>query len=165
MFDWGDGNQSEWLGPFDQRETVNISHIWSLEGVYNITVKAKDSYGNESGWSEPLTVNIMILSLTKLRGGLGVHATITNIGKRKIWFINWNITVVGGLIQNPANGYYNGSIVGLPAGEIVNIASGAFFEIGKVKITIALQDREGVNALTKTVNGFTFGYILILLPW
>ena len=55
-FDWGDGTNSGWLGPYNSGEIVNSSHIWTRRWVYNIKVKAKDISGHESGWSKPLTV-------------------------------------------------------------------------------------------------------------
>jgi hypothetical protein len=58
MWDWGDGNQSEWMGPFESDEIINASWIWSNEQVYKIKVKSKDIYDYESEWSDPLDVSI-----------------------------------------------------------------------------------------------------------
>jgi len=55
-FDWGDETESNWLGPYDSGDTVTASHTWEDKGSYNIKVKAKDSRGGISDWSEPLTV-------------------------------------------------------------------------------------------------------------
>lgn len=58
LFDWGDGTDSGWLGPYCSGETVSASHAWSevpLTG-YNVRVKAKDEDGLESDWSGPLLV-------------------------------------------------------------------------------------------------------------
>ncbi|KAA0002611.1 MAG: PKD domain-containing protein, partial [Thermoplasmata archaeon] len=57
-WDWGDGSYSNWLGPFDSGEAINVSHIWTEKGIYKIRVKAKDTLGFESDWSEPLRVSI-----------------------------------------------------------------------------------------------------------
>jgi PKD repeat protein len=56
-WDWGD-ETSGWLGPYNSGETCKASHIWDSEGSYNIKVKAKDQYGDESPWSEPLTISM-----------------------------------------------------------------------------------------------------------
>ena len=56
MWDWGDDNFSEWLGPYESGETCTASHIWDEKGTYSIRVKAKDIYGEESDWSDPLEV-------------------------------------------------------------------------------------------------------------
>lgn len=58
MWDWGDGNISEWLGPYDSNETSNASYSWSENGFYYIKVKAKDEHGIESDWSSFLKIII-----------------------------------------------------------------------------------------------------------
>jgi len=57
-WDWGDGTYSDWLGPHDSGEIVSANHIWDEEGNYEIKVKAKDSYDQESDWSDPLPVTM-----------------------------------------------------------------------------------------------------------
>ena len=49
---WGDGNSTEWIGPYSNGEIVEISYQWQTKGDYNIKVKAKDEQGFESGWSK-----------------------------------------------------------------------------------------------------------------
>ena len=58
LFDWGDGTDDEWLGPFDSGYEINATHVWDLEGNYEIRVKAKDAHGAESEWSDPLDVSM-----------------------------------------------------------------------------------------------------------
>jgi len=57
MFDWGDG-YSEWLGPYESGETISASHVWEKRGEYEIRVKAKDEYGSQSEWSDPLVISM-----------------------------------------------------------------------------------------------------------
>jgi hypothetical protein len=57
-FDWGDGNNSGWLGPYNSGVTINTTHKWTIKGSYGIKVKAKDIYGKESSWSDPLPITI-----------------------------------------------------------------------------------------------------------
>jgi PKD repeat protein len=57
-FDWGDGTDSGWLGPYSSGSEATASHIWYSKGLYNVKVKAKDASGLESCWSEPLPVLI-----------------------------------------------------------------------------------------------------------
>ncbi len=57
-FDWGDGTNSSWLGPYDSADTVKKTKIWSEKGNYSVRVKAKDIYGYESPWSDPLIVTM-----------------------------------------------------------------------------------------------------------
>jgi len=58
LFDWGDGNDSGWIGPFDSGEKCEALHVWETKGDYEIRVKAKDTYGAESEWSDPLSVSM-----------------------------------------------------------------------------------------------------------
>jgi hypothetical protein len=58
LFDWGDNSINTWVGPFESDEVCNESHKWEFQETYNIRVKAKDSYGVQSEWSDPLSVRI-----------------------------------------------------------------------------------------------------------
>ncbi len=58
QFNWGDGSNSGWIGPYSSGQTGTGSHIWTVLGIYNVTVKARDIWGSSSAWSEPLTVTI-----------------------------------------------------------------------------------------------------------
>jgi hypothetical protein len=81
---WGDGNVSEWLGPYSSNETISFNHSWTEEGGYHILVQAKDVLFNESSWSEmflfkteeypPLINNV---SNTPYVIGFGGNITIT----------------------------------------------------------------------------------------
>jgi hypothetical protein len=59
-FDWGDGNASDWLGPYASGLTITATHSWSDLGTYDIKVRAKDTYGALSNWSEPLPISIIL---------------------------------------------------------------------------------------------------------
>jgi len=58
LFDWGDGNESEWVGPYSFGEICEMSHNWTELGNYEIVVKAKDGRGYESQWSDPISLKI-----------------------------------------------------------------------------------------------------------
>lgn len=55
---WGDGNISNWIGPYNSEEECKSSHIWEKEGYFDIKVKAKDTSQAESEWSEPHRVSM-----------------------------------------------------------------------------------------------------------
>jgi hypothetical protein len=55
-FDWGDGNNSGWVGPYASGATGSAQHLWTVKGSYSIKVKARDIFGAESNWSDPLPV-------------------------------------------------------------------------------------------------------------
>jgi hypothetical protein len=58
LFDWGDGTNSSWVGPFASGATATAQHKWTTKNTYSIKVKAKDPSGAESSWSDPLTVKM-----------------------------------------------------------------------------------------------------------
>ena len=57
-FEWGDGTNSSWIGPYPSGETACANHSWETKGDYEIKVKAKDTGGLESEWSDPLPVTM-----------------------------------------------------------------------------------------------------------
>ncbi|UCF12739.1 MAG: PKD domain-containing protein [Thermoplasmatales archaeon] len=59
FFDWDDGTNSGWIGPYTIGEICSTSHAWQSPGTYNISVKAKDVYGDESYWSPYLLINMI----------------------------------------------------------------------------------------------------------
>ena len=57
-WDWGNGEISDWIGPFNSGEIVEEKYKWNEKGSYEIKVKSKDELGAETGWSEPLLVKV-----------------------------------------------------------------------------------------------------------
>jgi hypothetical protein len=60
MFNWGDGTSSEWLGPYSSGQTIAAFHQWSAIGNYSVKVKARDTNGATSHWSDSLLVSIVL---------------------------------------------------------------------------------------------------------
>ncbi len=58
LIDWDDGTYSGWKGPFASGTTGLAAHKWNNQGKYQIKVKARDTYGVESEWSNSLLVTI-----------------------------------------------------------------------------------------------------------
>jgi hypothetical protein len=57
QWSWGDGT-SDWLGPYPSGQMTVAQHTWTTKGNYQIQVKAKDSYGAETNWSDSLPITI-----------------------------------------------------------------------------------------------------------
>jgi len=57
--DWGDGNESGWIGPYRTGEWTNVWHQWTGAGVFQIRAKSKDPFDQESSWSAPQSINIL----------------------------------------------------------------------------------------------------------
>ena len=58
MWDWDDGTFSDWFGPFTSGAAMTVNKSWEKKGTYSIRVKAKDIYGKESNWSDPLSITM-----------------------------------------------------------------------------------------------------------
>jgi hypothetical protein len=58
LWDWGDGNDSGWLGPYNSGTLCDGRHIWNTKENCTVKVKAKDIYGAESEWSDPLPITV-----------------------------------------------------------------------------------------------------------
>jgi hypothetical protein len=57
VFYWGDNTTSE-VGPYTSGETGSATHKWTEKGDYIIKVKARDSSGLESEWSDSLPITM-----------------------------------------------------------------------------------------------------------
>lgn len=57
-FSWGDGNYSDWLGPFNSTTVITSNYTWIEDGSYQIRVKAKDTNEAESDWSKSHNITI-----------------------------------------------------------------------------------------------------------
>jgi hypothetical protein len=76
FFDWDDGTDSGWVGPYNSGDIFQESHIWTSQGDYSVKVKVKDSNDAESVWSDPLPISmprtyaqdILFQILIKIRG-------------------------------------------------------------------------------------------------
>jgi hypothetical protein len=60
MVDWGDGTQSDWIGPFASGQVGDTTHSWSEIGIYEVKVKARDQHFGQSDWSTPTTIEIVV---------------------------------------------------------------------------------------------------------
>lgn len=58
LFDWGDGTNSGWVGPYASDEEATAKHSWSSQGNFEIKAKAKNTKEVESEWSDPLSVSM-----------------------------------------------------------------------------------------------------------
>jgi aminopeptidase YwaD len=50
MIDWGDGQMTDWIGPYASGAIAAVNHKWNETGTYTIQAKAKDTHGVESDW-------------------------------------------------------------------------------------------------------------------
>ena len=100
-FDWGDGTNSGWLGPYPPDTPISTTNAWDAKGSYNIRVKARDIYYATSDWSTPLPILIKapILTIQDVKPGLGkISATILNTGDANATSLVWTISFDGAFI-------------------------------------------------------------------
>ena len=49
--DWGDGENTGWLGPYSSGQKISQNHTWNVKQRITIKAKAKDVNNDESEWS------------------------------------------------------------------------------------------------------------------
>jgi hypothetical protein len=54
---WGDGTNTDWFGPYDSGEVIEVSHTFTERTNYTIKAKAKDIEGHE-GKEQPLKITM-----------------------------------------------------------------------------------------------------------
>ena len=159
-WDWGDGNFSEWLGPYFQGINITANHIWTAGGDYEIKVKAKDIYSAESNWSEPFSIHIVepLIEIGNITGGLfKVNVVIKNIGDGDAENISWNINLLGGLILR---GYQtSGLIAGIPPGGQVTVRSDLILGMGRTDVTVNAKIPGGTMNI-KNTNAFVLLFFI-----
>ena len=140
LFDWGDGLNTGWLGPFPSGEgPVEAIHKWKERGYYQVTVKAKDPYDKESGFSEPLVMNIgQRLEIGAITGGFGIKVPVkSTLPLSK--YVDYTIEIAGGSFSGlHVNKYFNDTIY-VQSGTTETVKTPPFFAFGKVKITVTAR--------------------------
>ncbi|UCD14363.1 MAG: PKD domain-containing protein [Thermoplasmatales archaeon] len=99
MWDWGDGNYSDWLGPFDVSNPVVTKYLWNSSGDYVIRVKAKDTYGKEGGWSDPHNISISKqIEINNLKPGF-IYFHILTFDKSYLYLYAFDVLGITGVIS------------------------------------------------------------------
>jgi hypothetical protein len=57
-WDWDDSSSIEWSDYITAESVCFINHTYYKSGNFQIRVKARDIHGAESGWSEPLNIDV-----------------------------------------------------------------------------------------------------------
>ena len=149
-FDWGDGNYSDWVGPYPSGGTGSAKHSWAALGVYQVKVKAKDDHGGESGWSVGHTMTIVdapIIKVDWISGGL-FHVTtlIKNEGGITANNVDWSISLDGNVFIGKET---TGQIASLAPGEHQIISSKFIVGFGPTVITVSATDTQSADVKTQ----------------
>ncbi|MCK4995304.1 MAG: M20/M25/M40 family metallo-hydrolase [Thermoplasmatales archaeon] len=59
QMDWGDGETSDWEGPYPPNTQATLDHQFLELGTYEVSVRAKDIYSSTSEWSPTHTIEII----------------------------------------------------------------------------------------------------------
>ena len=160
LFDWGDGTDTGWLGPFASGATVEADHAWSYGGSYDVTLKAKDATV-DGPWSDPLTVEISgpTIVLENVKGGLfKVSAEIKNPGDEPLSNVNWNITLHGGAFIGKTS---SGTNLTIPVNTSVTISSGFILGFGSTSIKVEAWIPDGPSATVTKSGTILLFFILV----
>jgi hypothetical protein len=162
-FDWGDGTESNWIGPAPSGTTVETIHQWEDAGIFEIRVKATDM-NSESAWSLPTSIEILqgpILSVKPMGSGLfKMQATIANDGAVDASDVHWQIQFDGGVLLGATS---EGDGINIPAGGQTTIASGLVLGLGPTVVTTTVDYGNGGHA-ERTQNGFILLFFINIKP-
>lgn len=151
-FSFGDGNESDFLGPYSPGQIATASHAWSHNGTYQVKALAKDINGSQSGWSDPLAITIKDLpklNITGVKGGIAIHVTVKNRVDQDLKNVLWDVKVKAPMLLT--YGDMNGLISTIPgSGEYV-VKTGWLVGFGPLTLTIKVGDA------TCTASGLLLG--------
>lgn len=159
-WDWGDGNISEWIGPFIHDTQASACYKWHKSGDFKLRVKAKDIVNSESNWSEAKDIHVVKpdLEIGNISGGLSkIKVSINNNGDGEAINLSWNINLYGGFFIRGQES--SGNILKIKPGEQFNITSNRIFGIGRTEVAVTVETSDG-DSLKKTENGLVFLFII-----
>ena len=167
---WGDGNSEIYEEAYGSGEEVNFTHIWMSSGTFNINVKARDEYFEESELQTfTLTISSTELEINDIRKGFGeIIVDIKNIGDYTAENITLNISVNGGFFSKVNLTHECGGCINcgnsLEPGEIKTEStreSGFIFGLGPIEINI-VTEAKNAERVTATEKGFLIGPFVII---
>jgi outer membrane protein assembly factor BamB len=149
LFDWGDGTNSTWVGPYNSSVPGSASHVWTDAGNFSVKAKAKDVNGAESGWSNPhilvISEGAPILEIQTLKGGLfKIKTSIKNTGTLPANNVQWSISLIGGAFIGKNT---NGTITSIAAGADASISSKFIIGFGKTVVTVTAMVLESSDTV------------------
>jgi len=158
--DWDDGTYTEWTGPYPSGEKVNVSHTWFEKDNQSIKVKAKNSFGIESSWSEPhiIKINAPELNIKLITGGFWkANIVISNIGGVEATNVSWNLSLEGGFIFIGRK--TSGIIPSISPGQQAKVKSNVIIGFGETKFIVNTEEPYGSLDFIKR-GGKVFGIFI-----
>jgi len=162
--DWGDGNDSEWTGPYESNVSINISHTWEIKGNYTIIARTNNTNGTLSDWSEGFNIQIakfVDLEIGEIVGGmLGITTIINNTGIKNATGVVANVTISGGTLL--IGDKVTNDIGIIEAGNSSGVYNVPVLGFGLIDIKINVRCNETAN-LKKTASGFLLFFYIIMI--
>ena len=161
QWDLGNNQHSSWMGPFEEGKEVEVPLQWTQPGLYNVSVRVKDSAGMKSDWSNPLQVRITApnLQIEHFRSGIGsFRVVIRNVGDAEAVNISWNIYLEEGFhIKSESSGV----IDSIAAGKRAVIRNPFLFGFGLPVVTVEV-DSEKLKMNDESTTALLFGPFIII---
>ena len=162
--DWGDDTNSGWLGPYSSGEWVTVSHAWSELGTYSVRVRAEDTYGIKSYYSEPHSITVIdgpLLEIQVINGGLfSVSTVVKNLGTADATDVNWSIILDGGFILL---GRETTGVDSISVGGEASVSSDFILGFGSTAITVDATVPVGFSD-TREQKAFVFLSFIMVKP-
>lgn len=170
MFDWGDGLDTGWMGPYEplQMDPIEAEHKWE-KGYYEIKVKAIDdpngdgdlSDGTETAWSDPWEISIgHRFQVVGATGGFGFSVSIENTLEPSK-YCDYKIEVAGGSLPGLHYREVANGTVFIQSGSVGTVSVGPFFALGRVQFKVRVE-AAGEDPLIETINGWVFFFYVML---
>jgi len=163
MFNWDDGTTTDWLGPFNSGDSIDVTHAWTEVGDYKIKVKAKDIEEASSRWSEPYLMQIVlpVVDIGMIKGGLfKITAPIKNTAIVEAEDITWKISLDGGVILLGKES--TGTIDTILPGEETSVSSNLIFGFGPTRVVMTIEIPEGSD--TRNQGAYMLLFFITVNP-
>ncbi len=144
QFDWGDGQISDWSDFVSESTMISESHYWDNEGTYNVCVRAKDTRGLISDWSQPSALLILPpeIEITTIMSTGKLAFSFSNQGDVEIAEISWSYEVSGGFFGK-IDFFDSGLFETFASGETKEVSlDGFLFGFGDISIDVLCDETQ-----------------------
>jgi len=159
LFDWGDGTNSGWIGPYPSGTPATSSHAWTYGSTFDVKLKAKETL--ESPWSDPLSVAISgsAIKIEQVTGGLFyVNAVLNNTGADALNQVNWSISLHSGAWIHKNT---TGQISAIPGNSQAAIKSKMILGFGETSIKVEASVTGGSSDMVIATGKILLCFIII----
>jgi hypothetical protein len=156
-FFWGDGTYSNWTQLVPTNVKISLSHTWTNQSSYNITVIAQDEHGINSTLSEALSIAVSTIGTEEMPSAVNITTSSNNITTNEtIKFIPTNSTIPGENISSYYWEFGNGHTATSMEAENIYTTPGQYL------VNLTITDNSG-NSYTEKML-VTVGDAALLLP-